>query len=434
MHEEPGTATRPPAAPSASAAGPDAAAAQAGADTAAAQAGADAAAAQAAGAGAAAAQAAGADTAATADDAFGADLYRLLTEGASDSVFSPVSVASALRMALCGARGQTAAELAGVLHGSPDGAAEGLRAVSATVRDLAAGGSVTFRAPSTVWVQSGLPLRPGFTAELRAAAAAAVADVDFARAAEAARNEINGVIAEQTGGKITGLLPPHSIDAATRLVLTSAIYLKAAWAAPFPDDATRDAPFYPDGPGGPALDVRMMRGTAARAYRQGDGYQAVVLPYRDGALAMAVVLPDGPLAALRPAIAAGGLRGLLTGTSRYQVTLSMPRFRLEAAFDLIPALKRLGVAEAFTPRADFSGITEAGRLRINAVAHKAYVDVDEQGTEAAAATGAVFQMLAVVQTPPPVTMIVDRPFLFAIIHTPTGLPLFVGQVSHPRSP
>jgi serine protease inhibitor len=451
MHEEPGTATTPPAAPSASAAGADTAAAEAGAgaaaaeagmDTAAAQAGTDTAAAEAgtdtaaaqAGTDTAAALAAGADAAAAADDAFGADLYRLLTEGASDTVFSPVSVASALRMALCGARGQTAAELAGALHGSPDAAAEGLRAVSATVRDLAAGGSVTFRAPSTVWVQSGLPLRSGFTAELRAAAAASVADVDFARAAEAARNEINGVIAEQTGGKITGLLPPHSIDAATRLVLTSAIYLKAAWAAPFPDDATRDAPFYPDGPGGPALDVRMMRGAAARAYRRGDGYQAVVLPYRDGALSMAVVLPDGPLAALRPAIAAGGLRGLLTGTSRHQVTLSMPRFRLEAAFDLIPALQRLGVAEAFTPRADFSGITEAGRLRISAVAHKAYVDVDEQGTEAAAATGAVFQMLAVVQTPPPVTMIVDRPFLFAIIHTPTGLPLFVGQVSHPRSP
>ena len=395
MHEEPGTATTPPVAPAASA---------------------------------------GAADVAAADDAFGADLYRLLTEDTSDVVFSPVSVAGALQMALCGARGQTAAELASALHGSPDVAAEGLRAVSAAVRDVAADGSATFRAPSTVWVQSGLPLLPEFTAELRAAAAASVAGVDFAGAAETARNEINRVIAEQTGGKITGLLPPHSVDAATRLVLTSAIYLKAAWAAPFPDNATRDAPFYPDGPGGPALNAAMMRGTAARAYRRGDGYQAVMLPYRDGALAMAVVLPDGPLAALRPAIAAGGLRGLLAGTSRHQVTLSIPRFRLESAFDLIPVLQRLGVTEAFTAQADFSGITEAGRLQISAVAHKAYIDVDEQGTEAAAATAAVFQMSAVVQAPPPVTMIVDRPFLFAIVHTPTGLPLFAGQVSHPRSP
>ena len=393
MHEEPGTATTPPVTEATSAA-----------------------------------------DAAAADEAFGADLYLLLTEDTSDTVFSPVSVASVLQMALCGARGRTAAELASALHESPDAAAEGLRAVSAAVRDVAADGSVTFRAPSTVWVQSGLPLQPEFTAELRAAAAAAVADVDFAGAAETARNEINHVIAERTGGKITGLLPPHSVDAATRLVLTTAIYLKAAWAAPFPDHATGDAPFYADGPGGQALNVAMMRGTAARAYRRGDGYQAVMLPYRDGALAMAVVLPDGPLAALRPALAAGGLRGLLAGASRYQVTLSLPRFRLESAFDLIPVLQRLGVTQAFTARADFSGITEAARLQISAVAHKAYVDVDEHGTEAAAATAAVFQMSAAVQPPPPVTMIVDRPFLFAIIHTPTGLPLFAGQVSNPRSP
>ena len=379
------------------------------------------------------AAAAAADRTAAADDAFGADLYRLLTEDASDTVFSPVSVASALRMALCGARGQTAAELASALHGSPEGAAEGLRAVSALVRDVAAGGLVTFRAPSTVWVQSGLPLLPGFTDELRAAAAASVADADFARAPEAARTEINRVIADQTAGKITGLLPPSTIDVATRLVLTSAIYLKAAWAAPFPEEATRDAPFYPDGPDGPALEVRMMHGTAARAYRRGDGYQAVMLPYRDGGLAMAVVLPDGPLDTLRPTIAAGGLRGLLADMSRNQVALSMPRFRLESAFDLIPTLRRLGVAEAFSERADFSGITEAERLRISAVAHKAYVDVDEQGTEAAAATAVVFQRLAAVLTPPTVTMIVDRPFLFAIIHTPTGLPLVLGQVTHPRS-
>ncbi len=367
-----------------------------------------------------------------ADDAFGADLYRLLSEDAADTVFSPVSVASALRMALCGARGRTAAELARALHGSPDAAAEGLRAVSAVVNDVAAGGSVTFRAPSMMWVQSGLPLEPGFTAELLAAAAASVVDADFAAAPEAARSEINRVIAEQTAGKITGLLPPHSVDADTRLVLSSAIYLKAAWTEPFPENATRDAPFYPDGPGGSALNVPMMRGTAARAYRRGDGYQAAVLPYRDGGLAMAVVLPDGPLAALGPVIAAGGLRGLLAGASSHQVTLSMPRFRLEAAFDLIPVLRRLGVAEAFSRRADFSGITEAERLRISAVAHKAYVDVDEKGTEAAAATAVVFHAMAVKRTPPPVTMIVDRPFLFAVIHIPTGLPLFVGQVSHPR--
>jgi serpin B len=222
-------------------------------------------------------------------------------------------------------------------------------------------------------------------------------------------------------------------------VLANAVYLKAAWRQPFPAAQTSDAPFYPDGqdpqdPQDPQdLAVPTMRGTAARAYVRRDGYQAVLLPYTGGSLAMAVILPDGPLAVLLPAIAAHGLGGVLAGASRHQVTLSMPRFRVEAAFDLIPALRQLGVNEAFSDGADFSGITEAGPLRISTVAHKAYVDVDEQGTEAAAATAVSIRAAAAFRSPPPVTMVVDRPFLFAIVHTATGLPVFLGQVSRPRS-
>jgi serpin B len=364
-------------------------------------------------------------------DAFGADIYRILAEGATDTVFSPVSVAGALGLALRGARGRTAAEIAGVLHlGGPADTADGLRSLATMLRDVAASGPVTFRAPNTAWVQSGLPVRPEFTAALSDAATLTAAD--FARAPEAARSEINRMIAEQTAGKITSLLPTGSVTRLTRLVLASAVYLKAAWAEPFPEAATSNAPFYPDGPDQAALTVRMMRGTATRGYVRGDGYQAVLLPYQGTSLAMAVVLPDGPLPALRPAIASGGLGSLLTGTGRHRVTLSMPRFRLEAAFDLIPALRRLGINAAFDD-ADFSGITEAEPLQISTVAHKAYVDVDEQGTEAAAATAVAIRTLAAMRLPPPVTMVVDRPFLFAIIHTATSLPLFLGQVSHPNA-
>ncbi len=386
-----------------------------------------------------------------ADAAFGADLYQVLAEDAAETVFSPASVASALRMALCGARGETAAELAHALHldGSDrqeNVAVSGLRLVSAWRDGRPSGepsepggpgsepgrGSGTFRAPNTVWVQSGLPLRPEFTAQLREDAAT-LADADFSAAPEAARTSINRVIAEQTEGKITGLLPPGAVGRLTKLVLASAVYLKAAWTQPFPESATADAPFYPDGQDHPSLTVPMMHLTAPQAYLRGDGYQAVLLPYRDIGLAMAVVLPDGPLSALRPKVAAAGLGGLLAGTARHQVTLSLPRFRLEAAFDLIPALRRLGVTEAFGDKADFSGITDAEPLQIDAVVHKAYIDVDEHGTEAAAATAIVIRGMAAFRAPPAVTMVVDRPFLFAIIDTATSLPLFLGQVSHPRA-
>jgi len=365
--------------------------------------------------------------------AFGVDLYRQLVRDDANTVFSPASVASALWMAWCGARGQTAAELARTLHlgESADVAADGLRALPDRFSGPAAPGSVTFRAPNTVWVQSGLPVRPEFTARL-SDAGAIFADADFAHAAELARGEINRVIAEQTAGKITGLLPPGSVGRLTRLVLANAVYLKAAWLKPFPAAQTSDAPFYPDGPDRPALTVPTMRGAAARDYVRGDGYQAVLLPYAGGSLAMAVILPDGPVAALRLAIAARGLAGTFSGTDRHQVTLVMPRFRVEAAFDLIPALRQLGMNTAFDD-ADFSGITEAERLQIGAVAHKAYVDVDERGTEAAAATAVGVRAAAAMRPPPPVTMVVDRPFLFAIVQTTTGLPLFLGQVSRPRS-
>jgi serpin B len=379
-------------------------------------------------------------TAATADAAFGADMYQVLAEDAADMVFSPASVAGALRMALCGARGQTAAELARALHldGSPgqDVAVSALQLTARRLRPAGGeasggpGGAATLRAPNTVWVQSGFALRAEFTARL-GHAAGALAEADFAAAPEAARAEINRAIAAQTEGKITGLLAPGAIDPLTRLVLASAVYLKAAWAQPFPESATADAPFYPEGPDRPALTVPMMRLTGRLPYLRGDGYQAVLLPYRDIGLAMAVLLPDGPMAALRPKLAAVGLGGLLAGASQDRVALSLPRFRLEAAFNLIPALRRLGVSEAFGDHADFGGITGTERLRIGAVAHKAYIDVDEQGTEAAAATAVVAVALSAFLTPP-VRLTVDRPFLFAIVDTDTALPLFLGQLSRPH--
>jgi serine protease inhibitor len=257
--------------------------------------------------------------------AFGTDLYDVLAEGAGDLVFSPSSVAGALRMAWYGARGPTAAELARALRLEQD-ADPGGSAEPGPVPE--ARGSAVFRAPNTAWVQSGLDVRPEYTARLSHLAGAILTSADFAAAPEQARAEVNQAIAGQTEGKITGLLPPGSVDPLTRLVLASAVYLKAAWTDPFPEHATHDAPFYPDGPGRPGVTVPTMRGTATRDYLRGDGYQAVLLPYRDTSLAMAVLLPDGPLAALRPKVAAAGLAGLLAGASRHKVTLELPRFRL----------------------------------------------------------------------------------------------------------
>jgi serpin B len=367
------------------------------------------------------------------DDAFGAALYRLLAADDGNLVYSPASIGAALRMALCGARGQTAAEIAAAMGlPGPQAAADGLRLLSHGLAGLP-GDDVILRAPNTMWVQSGLPVQPRFTAALREAAAVSIRDADFTRAADAVRREINDLIGKQTEGKITDLLPPGTIDALTRLVLANAIYLKAAWAHPFPESATADAPFYPEGPGtGSPVTVRMMRLTENLRYLREEGYQSVLLPYRDGELAMTIMLPDGPPDP-PPADLAARL-GAVTrrGTSR-RVTLALPRFRQEGEFGLIPALQQLGIRRAFQPGgADFTGITTAEPLFISAVVHKAYIDVDEHGTEAAAATAVVIRTVAAVRSDAlPVTMTADHPFLFAITDTSTGLLLFLGRVTRP---
>jgi serpin B len=367
------------------------------------------------------------------DDAFGAALYRLLAAEDGNLVFSPASIGAALRMALCGARGQTAAEIAAAMGlPGPQAAADGLRLLSRGLAGLP-GDDVILRAPNTMWLQSGLPVQPRFTAALREAAAVSIRDADFTRAADAVRREINDLIGKQTEGKITDLLPPGTIDALTRLVLANAIYLKAAWAHPFPESATADAPFYPEGPGtGSPVTVRMMRLTENLRYLREEGYQSVLLPYRGGELAMTIMLPDGPPDP-PPADLAARL-GTVTrrGTSR-RVTLALPRFRQEGEFGLIPALQQLGIRRAFQPDgADFTGITTAEPLFISAVMHKAYIDVDEHGTEAAAATAVVIRTTAAVRLDaPPVTMTVDHPFLFAITDASTGLLLFLGRVTRP---
>jgi serpin B len=177
----------------------------------------------------------------------------------------------------------------------------------------------------------------------------------------------------------------------------------------------------------------MMHRTARLGYRRGAGYQAVTLPYAGGLLAMAVVVPDGPLGPLEETLAAGGVGGLLTGVTPHRVSLALPRFKAAASFSLGPSLMSLGVAAAFDrDKADFSGITTAEPLAIGAAVHQALIDVDENGTEAAAATAVgMVRPTAVRQEGPPIVVTVDRPFLFAIIDAATGRPLFLGRITSP---
>ncbi|MBO0803700.1 MAG: serpin family protein [Nocardiopsaceae bacterium] len=360
-----------------------------------------------------------------ADTAFGADLHAKLAEAGGNIVLSPASVAAALKMALAGARGQTATELASVLRvEGPDDAAGAL----AELAGVRSGGDLILYAPNTMWLDSTLSVRDEYRRRL--VGGVSVRRCNFLGAPEAARKTINDSVETDTAGKITGLLPPGLIDPMTRLVLVNAIYLNALWQHPFPVDDTKDKPFYPERIS--ATAIPSMRLEARLAYHRGDGCQSVLLPYRGGTLAMAVLLPDGPLSEFTgSADIAGALSGLLAEETACLVNLSLPRFRVEAGFRLEDTLRSLGVRRAFTDAAEFDGIS-AEPLKISAVVHKAWIEVGEKGTEAAAATATAFAPAGIVRQPEPdVRLVVDRPFLFAIVDTATGLPLFLGQFTRP---
>lgn len=374
---------------------------------------------------------------AAADAAFGTDLYARLA-GEGNLVFSPASIAAALCMALIGARGETAAEMAATLHlPSPDAAREAQRQLVGSIPDS---DGFILRMVNMAWIQSGLPILEEYLDQ-----PVTVERADFTREWEAARLAINAAVEDQTAGKITDLLAPGLLDGLTRLVLVNAVYLKAQWEHQFGEEDTRKEPFF-CGHGGPSpreaghlersasKPVDMMHMSAALAAHQGDGFRAVLLPYVGGPLAMAIVLPDGPLSQFPLANlggVAGVLQGLLAGRQVYQVDLRLPKFTTRTTASLNDTLKALGMARAFSQdTADFSGITTAEKLQISDVVHQAYIDVNEKGTEAAAATAVVMRTLAFIQRPH-MEFTADRPFLFAVVETTTGLPLFLGQFTGP---
>lgn len=367
----------------------------------------------------------------TADAALGSDLYRALA-GPGSLVLSPASIAGALRMALLGARGETAAELARVLHlPGPDaaraGAAQDVLPQDVLAQDLLTGSGITLRVVNTAWLDAQLAVRQEFLSQ-----PVTVARARFRQDPDGARQAINAAVAEQTAGKVAGLIGPGVLDAVTRLVLVNAVYLKARWLHQFSPRATKPESFYPERSG--PVPVPMMHQVERLAYHRADGYQAVLLPYAGAPLAMAVVLPDEPLSAFplqRLGGVAGVLQPLLAGRDQYQVDLRLPRFTVTSGFLLRDTLQSLGVSAAFGEDADFSAITDSEPLSLSEAIHRAYIEVDEQGTEAAAATAVAVAGMAMVRPARKVAFTADRPFLFAVVATDTGLPLFLGQVTRP---
>lgn len=372
---------------------------------------------------------------------FALELYARLRAEEGNLFLSPYSISTALAMTYAGARGRTEAQMAKVLH-FPTASGEAVldpaqfhSAFGAIIKDLnqrAEKADFQLSVANALWGQKGYAFLAEFLELVEARYEGKLTEVDFVKATEQARTAINAWVEEKTNNKIKELLQPGVLDQMTRLVLTNAIYFKGNWAKQFDEERTSQAPFTLAS--GEKVDVPMMNQTGDFPYMEAEDFQALEMPYVDDELSMIVLLPqktDG-LGELEKRLTAEALGKWLAKLRKREVVVSLPKFEMTRQFSLASVLKSMGMTDAFSRGADFSGMSGTRELFISAVIHKAYVDVNEEGTEAAAATAVTVKLTSVLPDRR-VVFRADHPFLFLIRDNKSGSILFIGRVMNPSA-
>jgi serpin B len=366
------------------------------------------------------------------------DLLRTTARASANTVFSPYSVQAALAMVYAGAAADTATQIGHVLGAtSATALARANAALSSRLAEAVAapqnaqpGQAPQLNVANGLWLQSALRLRPAFTQTLAGGFGPALKHVDFHRAPEAARQAINAWVAAHTEGLIRNLMTPGSITVRTALVLANAIYLKARWSNPFVAASSAPGTFL-TASGARVSAPFMAQQQTPLSYGAGRGFRAIELPYRYSTLSMLVVMPSaGTLSGFERSLTTASVSRIAASLRPSLVDLRMPRFHLVTHIELNAILSALGMPIAFSPQADFSGITTQTPLAISAVEHGADLKVDEAGTVAAAAT--VISIAPTAAAPGRVVRLtLDHPFVMFIRDDRTGAILFAGRVSDP---
>jgi serpin B len=366
--------------------------------------------------------------------AFALDLYGPLGAEGGNVFYSPLSIHQALTMAYAGAAGATAQEMATVLRlGDAPHAAQNALDLSLSAAARAPvdgeGSPLTLEIVNSMWGSPALSWAQPFLDTLAVHYGAGLRLTDFAADPEAAREAINAWVADKTNDRIPDLFAPRAFGEDTALILVNAIFFKASWETAFEPSATADADFR--GLDGTTARVPMMRASLSAQAAVGDGWQAVDLPYVGGRASMLLVVPDD-LAAFEARLD-DGLYAEVTGAlAAGSGTVELPRFEFSQGASLRDTLRTLGMPTAFSDSADFSALTTDVSLQISDVVHKAFVKVDEEGTEAAAATAVVFGPTGAPVDLVPFDVRADRPFVFFVRDRETGAILFTGRVVDPR--
>ncbi|MGE3805547.1 MAG: serpin family protein [Gemmataceae bacterium] len=364
------------------------------------------------------------------DNRFAFELYGKLRDKEGNLFLSPYSISTALAMTSAGARGKTDTELVDTLHLISEQAKRHAafgELIRLTRRDGKTKG-VQLSVANALWGQQGYPFEKDFLATTDTSYGAGLREVNFLQA-EAARKTINTWVEENTNDKIKDLIPSGVLDSDTRLVLTNAIYFKGDWASQFKKEATREAPFFVAAD--KQIKTPMMHQTRDFKLYQDPSVQMLELPYVGNGLSMLVVLPrkkDG-LAEVEKNLTADKLEQWLGRMGKTEVQVSLPKFKTTSKFELAPVLGKMGMPTIFSGGADLSGMNGGKeKLYVSNVIHQGFVDVNEEGTEAAAATAVVVKAESVQITP---TFRADHPFVFLIRDNTTGSILFLGRIADP---
>ncbi len=388
---------------------------------------------------------------------FALALFAELRAKEGNLFFSPYSISTALAMTYAGAQGRTEAQMSKVLcfptalrdvGRDPNKGPIALKSTErawtkerfhsqfgAIIKDLNARGekgNYELAVANALWAQEGYGLLNEFIKLVEENYGGGLNEVDFVKATESARKTINTWVEKKTNDKIKELIREGVLDSMTRLVLTNAVYFKGNWASQFDKEKTREEPFALSVD--KTIDVEMMNHTADFNYMETEDFQALEMPYVDNELSMIVLLPSRSKAFgdFEETLKAEDLLSWLGEMRKREVIVSIPKFKMNSRFNLVSVLKSMGMVDAFSGNADFSGISGKRDLSISSVIHQAYVDVNEEGTEAAAATAVTMKLTAIGPSWTPVFR-ADHPFLFLIRDNHSGSILFIGRVVNPNT-
>jgi serpin B len=368
-----------------------------------------------------------------ANNKFAVDVYKELLKINESVFFSPYSIYVALSMTMEGAKGNTLAEMQHTLYSTSNSVClqKDIKNTQQEFNRLLAFGD-SIRTANSLWVQKGMDVLPSFYKAVKENYNAELNKTDFINATELSRKNINSWVEKQTNNRIKNLLAKAVLTKLTRMVLVNAIWFKGKWKTPFSHDATYDDKFYT---AKETTTAPFMHRTMAIKYAEDELVQAIELPYQSDKIAMVVLLPaKGKENAFENKFSQEQVDNWLDNMKPQEVNISLPKFKMETGFETGELLKELGMKKVFTNDADFSAISETTQLKIDKVIHKAFIEVDEDGTEAAAATAVVMMKITSAM---PVQRVVkifkaDRPFTFLLYDRESKTILFMGKMAKPQ--